>query len=95
MSAAGKLDPSRLSASSLDAVRGSMAPLVYERLSKALGPRRAAEVMRDCLNQLGGSPMETAQDLLVFAGQLIKMPGLVQAVGRSLKVQALLLGATE
>ena len=75
--------------------RGEMAPLVHERLVKALGGKRAAEVMRDALTTLGDHPLDTPADLLVIAEVMIRSGGLVQAVGRTLKVQALLRGAVE
>jgi hypothetical protein len=76
-------------------LRGAMAPLVQERLAKALGAKRATEVSAPVLEQLGGRALETPQDLLEFAEIMIKHGGLVQAVARSLKVQALLRGAVE
>jgi hypothetical protein len=75
--------------------RGEMAPMVYERMSKALGPKRAAEVMREALAQLDDRRLEGPEDVLAFAERLIATTGLVQVVGRSLKVQALLRGAVE
>lgn len=75
--------------------RGALALTVHERLVKALGAKRAAEVFREALTQLGDRPIETPQDMLDFAAVLIRSGGLVQAVGRSLKVQALLRGAVE
>jgi hypothetical protein len=70
-----------------------MAPMVYERLSKALGPKRASEVMREALAQLDDKPIDVPDDVLAVAERLIEGTGLVQIVGRSLKVQALLHGA--
>jgi hypothetical protein len=75
--------------------RGAMAPMVYERMSKALGPKRAAEVMREAMDQLDDRRLDSPEDVLAFADRLIAATGLVQAVGRSLKVQALLRGAVE
>lgn len=75
--------------------QGQLASNVHERLSKALGAKRAAEVMRETLGRIGGRPIDTPQDMLEFAELLVKSGGLVQAVGRSLKVQALLRGAVE
>jgi hypothetical protein len=75
--------------------RGALAPVVHERLVKALGTKRGGEVMSDALALLGGRPIETAQDMLDLAEALIKAGGLVQAVGRSIKVMALLRGAVE
>ena len=69
------VDSSRAPSSQVQPVQypGTIVPLVLERLTKALGPTRAAEVMND----------------------LLRCGGLIQSVGRSLKVQALLRGATE
>ena len=75
--------------------RGEMAPMVYERMTKALGPKRANEVMREALTQLDDRRIDGPDDVLAFAEQLIGGTGLVQAVGRALKVQALLHGAAE
>lgn len=75
--------------------RGQMAPVVYERLSKALGAKRAGEVMVDAMTRLDRNELETPQDMLDLAEILVRAGGLVQAVGRSLKVQALLRGAVE
>lgn len=88
-------DPPSRGALSGGGFQGQLAPLVHERLVKALGQKRAAEVMRDTITRLGGRAIDTPQDMLDAADVLIKNGGLVQAVGRSLKVQALLRGAVE
>ncbi|APR80530.1 Hypothetical protein A7982_05877 [Minicystis rosea] len=75
--------------------RGQLAPLVHERLTKALGIQRGSEVMHVTLARLGMHAVETPQDMLEIADQLISSGGLVQAVGRSIKVQAILRGAVE
>jgi hypothetical protein len=75
--------------------RGALAPVIHDRLVKALGDRRASEVFGDACNRFGDRLIETPQDLLDFAETLVKLGGLIQAVGRSLKVQALLRGAVE
>jgi hypothetical protein len=75
--------------------RGALAPIIHERLVKAMGARRAAEVFREGHARFGERNIETPQDMLEFASLLIESGGLVQAVGRSLKVQALLRGAIE
>ena len=75
--------------------RGELAPLIHERLVKALGNRRAAEVMREAIGEIGGRTLSTPQDMMDFAEVLVRSVGLLQAVGRSLKVMALLRGAVE
>ncbi len=75
--------------------KGALALPIHERLVKALGPRRASEVFREALTFFGDRPVETPQDMYDFATILIRAGGLVQAVGRTLKVQALLRGAVE
>ena len=94
---AGALGPpgSRNGPVSAVITRGALAPVVHERLVKALGSVRAAEVFRDACDRFGDRPVETPQDLLDIAEVLVRLGGLVQAVGRSLKVQALLRGAVE
>lgn len=75
--------------------RGAMVAFAHERLAKALGPRRAGEVMHQVLGGFDERLLDTPQDLLDIAERLIRQGGLVQAVGRSLKVHALLRGAVE
>jgi hypothetical protein len=75
--------------------RGALAPMVHDRLINALGPQRAADVLHDAYLRFGNRLIETPQDMLEFAGILVQLGGLIQAVGRSLKVQALLRGAVD
>ena len=91
------VDSSRAPSSQVQPVQypGTIVPFVLERLTKALGPMRAAEVMNERLALWRPRPLDTAQDLLEFSNHLMRCGGLIQSVGRSLKVQALLRGATE
>ncbi len=91
------VESSRAPSSQSQAVHypGAIVPFIHERLTKALGPARASEVMNERLTTWRPRPLETAQDLLEFANHLMRCGGLIQAVGRSLKVQALLRGAAE
>jgi hypothetical protein len=73
----------------------SLMAFVNARLSKALGPARAGEVLSAMLLRMGCKALETPQDLLEFSEHLIRQGGLAQAVGRSFKVKALLRGAVE
>ena len=74
---------------------GRMAVLAYERLAKAVGASRATQVTREALASLGDRDFDRPQDLLDLAGCFIKTGGLIQIVGHSLKVQALLRGAVD
>lgn len=76
-------------------VTGAMAPLVEERLTKALGRKRASEVIAEAVRVFGSRSIGTPQDLFDLATMMEKNGGLVEAVARSLKVQALLRGAVE
>jgi hypothetical protein len=91
------VDSSRAPSSQVQPVHypGTIVPFILERLTKALGATRASEVMNERLSLWRPRPLETAQDLLEFSNHLMRCGGLIQAVGRSLKVQALLRGATE
>jgi hypothetical protein len=72
---------------------GGLMPLVYERVTNALGPKRAGEVLREALHQTADHPVDTPDDLLALAEAMVTQGGLIEAIGRSLKVQALLRGA--
>ena len=97
MSAAAAVPSSRRGPSSeiMLSARGAQMPTIHERLVKALGATRAGEVLTDVLARFGDRQVETPQDMLDFAEVLCRSGGLVMAVGRSLKVQALLRGAQE
>jgi len=79
----------------LVAVMNPLTESAFIRLTKALGRDRGLRYGQDALNELGISELLTAQDLLGFANHLIRHGGIIEAVGRALKVSALLRGASE
>lgn len=74
---------------------GKMLLFAQERLAKALGPKRADEVIRHAQSHFGERRMESPQDLLDLSKFLLATGGLVRSVGESLKAQAILRGALE
>lgn len=76
-------------------VLGKMLAFAHERMSRALSPKRADEVVRDALSHFGDHSMETPQDLLELSKFLLGCGGLVKTVAESLTQQALLWGAVE
>lgn len=65
------------------------------RLSKALGRERGTRCAEQTLASLGLRELRGQQDLLLFANELIRQGGVVEAVGRALKVSAILRGAID
>lgn len=66
-----------------------------QRLTRAVGPAAAPDVAREALASLGLDELRSPSDLLGFAEQLMARGGVFEAVGRGLKISALLRGATE
>ncbi len=69
--------------------------LAHTRLSRALGNDRGHELFRSTASTLGLTELHTPNDLLRFAQQLMTHGGLIESVGRSLKITAILHGANE
>lgn len=67
----------------------------YQKITNMLGEEQGAALIREALEAMGVSDLLTASDCLRFAGILIDKGGLVAAIGRSIKVKALMHGATE
>jgi hypothetical protein len=65
-----------------------------DRLTRALGPAAAPEAAREAFESAGIAELSSPKDLLAFAERLIARGGAFEAVGRGLKVSALLRGAT-
>jgi hypothetical protein len=72
-----------------------MTPVVLSRLTKALGPSVAGQLTKDGLMKLGLNELRTPDELLVFANYLLTHGGVIESVGRALKVSAILRGARE
>lgn len=64
-----------------------------EKLRHVLGAKAADELIRDTMHRAGISSLDRPDDLALFADELIRAGGLIEAVGRAIKVQALLAGA--
>lgn len=84
-------DPSLLMLAAMNPLTES----TFARIIKALGRDKALRCGQAALSHLGIRQLVTAQDLLGFSNYLIQQGGVVEAVGRALKVSALLRGATD
>ena len=73
--------------------QGELTAFAMQRLVRAVGPSTGPEVAREALTTLGIRELTSAKDLLGFAEHLIARGGVFEAVGRGLKVSALLRGA--
>ena len=67
--------------------------LALERLTRAMGPIEGPTARRVVLSDLGIDAIQSPSQLLAFAERLIQRGGVFEAVGRGLKVTALLRGA--
>lgn len=76
-------------------VMNAMTENASSRLVKALGRERGARCFEQALTSLGVRELKAPQDLLNFANELIRQGGVVEAVGRALKVSAILRGAVD
>jgi hypothetical protein len=66
-----------------------------ERLVRALGAQAGQRVADEALARIGATELRTPDELLAFANHLVTQGGVIEAVGRALKVSALLRGAVE
>ncbi|MCA9630023.1 MAG: hypothetical protein KC766_20270 [Myxococcales bacterium] len=66
-----------------------------EKLIRALGAEEGRKVLAEALRRSGLSGVDTPGDLLKVAEHLMRRGGLMEAVARSLKIQAILAGASE
>lgn len=67
--------------------------LVLQRLTRAMGPVDGRECLRAACAELGIEDVKSPTQLRVFAEHLIRRGGIFEAVGRGLKVSAILRGA--
>jgi hypothetical protein len=72
-----------------------MADPLFDKLQNVLGPERARKLFDDTLVELRLPQLLTASDRLRFGAALVRHGGIVEAIGRAIKVQAILQGARE
>jgi hypothetical protein len=65
------------------------------RLGELLAEEHTRPVVEECLKEAGLAAVGSAEELLRLARALTERGGFVAVVGRELKVQALLAGASE
>jgi hypothetical protein len=68
---------------------------VLHKLSNIMGPVEGPRLFNTTCQALGLASLDHPQDRLTFAGALIQRGGLLEAIGRAIKVQALLHGAKD
>jgi len=65
-----------------------------QKVFNVLGAERGRTVVEQTLKELGVRELRTPDDRLRFGNELIKHGGLLESVGRAIKIQAILHGAT-
>ncbi|MCB9584594.1 MAG: hypothetical protein H6718_04320 [Polyangiaceae bacterium] len=65
---------------------------VTQKLAQVLGKKTALDVVAKTMSEAGLEKLDCADDQLRFANALIPRGGLYEAVGRALKIQAILNG---
>ena len=68
---------------------------VLKKLSYVMGPVEAPRFIHSTCRNLGLDNLNRPQDRMLFACALIQRGGLLEAIGRSIKIQAILHGASE
>ncbi len=67
---------------------------VLVKLKNVLGAAKADALIDDILAEMGLAELSSADDRYHFGEALVKRGGLLEAIGRSIKVRALLHGAS-
>ena len=67
---------------------------ILSRLTRVFGHDKGQQLFDEVLNGLDVASLQIPQDQLRFANRLITRGGLYEVLGRTLKVRALLLGAS-
>ena len=68
---------------------------VLTKLSYVLGPVEAPKFIDTTCRNLGLDGLNKPQDRMLFACALIERGGILEAIGRAIKIQAILHGASE
>ena len=66
-----------------------------QKVFNVMGAERGRAVVDETLKQLGMLELKTPDDRLRFGNALIRHGGLLESVGRAIKIQAILHGAHE
>ena len=66
-----------------------------QKLVNLLGRERADAVVLQTMQRIGLETLSTPDDRYRFAKELIKQGGVLEAVGRAMRIQAILHGARE
>lgn len=66
-----------------------------EKLIRVLGRARAEALIADTLREIGLQDLVEAESRLRFGHALTQRGGVVEAIGRAIKIQAILEGASE
>ena len=66
-----------------------------EKLIRVLGRPRAEALIADTLREIGLPDLTEAESRLRFGHALTQRGGVVEAIGRAIKIQAILEGASE
>jgi hypothetical protein len=67
----------------------------FRKLVNMMGASKAAELATDILQRIGRTELSSADDRYLFAVELMKRGGMLEAIGRAIKIQAILMGAKE
>jgi hypothetical protein len=76
-------------------MKDSVRDPAFEKLENILGRERASEVWASELQLLGVADLDEPGDRLRFGQALVRHGGILEAIGRSIKVQAVLRGAVD
>ncbi|MGZ3421566.1 MAG: hypothetical protein ACXWUG_07615 [Polyangiales bacterium] len=66
-----------------------------QKVFNVMGAERGRVIVDQTLKQLGVRELRTPDDRLRFGNELIKHGGLLESVGRAIKIQAILHGAAD
>jgi hypothetical protein len=66
-----------------------------QKLVNVLGAERARKLSGEILRQIGVTDLRSPNDRLRFGDALIARGGVLESIGRSIKIQAILHGAIE
>jgi len=66
-----------------------------QKLINTLGPERGQAIYSEILLKIGRTSLASPDDRYRFACELMTRGGLLEAIGRAIKIQAILYGARE